>query len=137
MKSKMLKSEEEWKTCLSPEEYRILREKKTEPAFTGKYVHHKGRGIYVCVGCGNELFSSDTKFDSGTGWPSFWKAVSTDKIITKPDKSLFMNRTEVMCAKCGGHLGHVFGDGPKPTGFRYCINSAALNFKDKKAGKSK
>ena len=131
MKSKMSKSEEEWKTCLSPEEYRILRERGTEGAFTGKYVHNKGKGMYVCAGCGNELFSSDTKFDSGTGWPSFWKAVSKDKIITKPDKSLFVNRTEILCAKCGGHLGHVFDDGPEPTGLRYCINSVALNFKGK------
>ena len=129
---KMPKSETEWKTCLTPEECHILREKGTEVPFTGKYVHNKKKGMYVCAGCGAELFSSDTKYDSGTGWPSFWKAVSKTNVKMKPDNNLFMHRTEVLCKKCGGHLGHVFDDGPQPTGQRFCINSAALNFKEKK-----
>lgn len=132
MKSKMPKSETEWKTCLTPEEYHILREKGTEAAFTRKYYKNKKKGMYVCAGCGTELFSSDTKYDSGTGWPSFYAPVSKKFVETKPDNSLLMQRTEVLCKKCGGHLGHVFGDGPQPTGQRFCINSAALNFKEKK-----
>ena len=128
----MPKSEKEWKTCLTPEEYHILREKGTEIPFTGKYVHNKKKGMYVCAGCGAELFSSDTKYDSGTGWPSFWKPVKKENIGTKSDNSLFMGRTEVLCKKCGGHLGHVFDDGPKPTGKRFCINSAVLHFKEKR-----
>lgn len=130
---KMPKTGTEWKTCLSPEEYRILREKGTEVPFTGKYVHNKKKGMYVCVGCGIELFSSETKYDSGTGWPSFWKPVSKKNVEMKPDNNLFMQRTEVLCKKCGGHLGHVFNDGPQPTGQRFCINSAALHFKEKKS----
>lgn len=132
MKSKMPKSETEWKTCLTPEEYRILREKGTEIPFTGKYVHNKKKGMYVCAGCGAELFSSDTKYDSGTGWPSFWKPAKKENVEIKPDNSLFMHRIEALCKKCGGHLGHVFNDGPKPTGQRFCINSAALHLKAKK-----
>ncbi|MFX1483362.1 MAG: peptide-methionine (R)-S-oxide reductase MsrB [Promethearchaeota archaeon] len=125
----MEKSEEEWKLELSPEQFKVLRQCGTEMPFTGKYVHHKGKGIYVCAGCGSELFSSDTKFDSGSGWPSFWDMVSEDAIEKRLDKSHGMRRIEVVCKKCGGHLGHLFDDGPNPTGLRYCINSASLDFK--------
>jgi peptide-methionine (R)-S-oxide reductase len=125
----MTKNEEEWKLTLSPEQYKILRECGTEPPFTGKYVNHKEDGIYVCAGCGNELFSSDTKYESGSGWPSFWDQVSEDAIETREDNSLWMRRTEIICRKCGGHLGHVFNDGPNPTGLRYCVNSLSLDFK--------
>ena len=109
----------------------MLREKGTEPAFTGKYLKNKKTGMYVCSACGNELFSSDTKFDSGTGWPSFWSPDSNSSVEKHSDKSYGMNRTEVVCKKCGGHLGHVFDDGPKPTGQRFCINSISLKFKEK------
>lgn len=126
------KTEEEWKQILTPEEFRILRKKGTEPAFTGKYHDNKKKGLYVCAACENELFHSDEKFDSGTGWPSFWAPASEKKIATKPDNSLFMHRTEVLCARCGGHLGHVFDDGPPPTGLRYCLNSIALDFQEGK-----
>ena len=127
---KAIKSEEEWKETLSPEEFHVLREKGTEPTFTGKYLKNKRKGTYVCAGCGNELFFSDTKFDSETGWPSFWAPVSKEKIEEKPDNRFGMRRTEVLCKKCGGHLGHVFNDGPKPTGQRFCVNSISLNFKE-------
>jgi len=130
IKSKVTKSEKEWKKILSPEEFHVLREKGTESAFTGKYLKNKKKGTYVCAGCGNELFSSDTKFDSGTGWPSFWAPASKDNIEEKPDNRFGMRRTEVLCKKCGGHLGHVFNDGPEPTGQRFCVNSISLNFKE-------
>jgi len=123
------KSDQEWKLDLSPEQFKVLRQCGTEPPFSGKYVHHKEDGTYVCAGCGNELFSSETKFESGSGWPSFWEKMSDDSIEFREDNSHGMKRTEVVCKKCGGHLGHVFNDGPNPTGLRYCINSLSLDFK--------
>ena len=129
MGNKILKSDVEWETCLTPEEYKILREKGTEMAFTGKYYNHKEDGTYTCAGCDYELFSSETKFDSGTGWPSFYQALDKDRIIEKEDKTLGMTRLEILCARCDSHLGHVFTDGPNPTGLRYCVNSVSLDFK--------
>lgn len=123
------KSDGKWKEELTAEEYRILREKGTERAWTGKLLNNKESGTYECSGCGNTLFSSDTKFDSGSGWPSFFDPISKDAIKLIADKSLGMIRTEAVCAKCEGHLGHVFHDGPQPTGERYCMNSVSLNFK--------
>ncbi len=125
----MKKSEEEWKKQLDTETYQVLRKKATERPFTGKYLHNKEKGMYACAGCGAPLFSSDTKFDSGTGWPSFWSPAEKENVEEKSDRSLFMKRVEILCKQCGGHLGHVFEDGPQPTGLRYCVNSLSLNFK--------
>jgi len=122
------RSEEEWRHVLSEEQFRVLRKGGTERAFTGPYANSKESGTYRCAGCGTDLFLSDTKFDSGTGWPSFYAPVADTNVDTEEDRSLFMRRTEVVCRRCGGHLGHVFPDGPRPTGQRYCINGAALDF---------
>ncbi len=122
------KTPEQWQTCLTPEQYRILREKGTERAFTGKYYDHHEEGTYTCAGCGHKLFASTHKFDSGTGWPSYWTPHTQYAVKTNTDKTHGMERVEVVCGKCDGHLGHVFDDGPAPTGMRYCINSASLNF---------
>lgn len=128
-KTTLPQSESEWRERLDPMQYRVLREGATERPFTGTYWNSKDSGTYTCAGCGMELFDSDTKFDSGTGWPSFWEAMDPDRIETRVDHSYGMVRTEVLCRACGGHLGHVFPDGPGPDGMRYCINSCSLELK--------
>lgn len=128
MTQTVVKTKEEWKKALTTEQYHILREKGTERAFSGKYDKHHEHGVYRCAACGLDLYRSEGKYDSGTGWPSFTAPIAAENILSRPDNSFFSRRTEVLCARCGGHLGHVFDDGPKPTGKRYCMNSAALQF---------
>ncbi len=131
MNEKVEKTDEEWRKTLTPEQFHILREKGTERAFTGEYADSHAKGIYRCAACEKELFDSETKYDSGSGWPSFYAPVSEEAVDTETDGKFFMKRTEVLCARCGGHLGHVFDDGPAPTGLRYCLNSAALKLDEK------
>ncbi len=137
MADKLKKSDEQWKQELTPQQYHVLREKGTEPAFTGEYAHNDSPGTYLCAACGQELFGSETKFDSGCGWPSFYAPAAPDRVEDTTDNSHGMKRVEVTCSRCGGHLGHVFSDGPRPTGLRYCINSASLKLDPKEGERRK
>jgi peptide-methionine (R)-S-oxide reductase len=130
MPDKIVKTDDEWRELLTEEQYKVLRGKGTELPSSGEYYSLKKDGTYLCAGCGNELFKSEAKYESGTGWPSFWATAARDSVETAPDNSMDRERTEVLCARCGGHLGHLFADGPDPTGMRYCINSVSLEFKE-------